>query len=149
MSITISHEEKIVQLSAPSYALGMSSGFDLKTLKKEYKNQSFIDKDGFWEITLVPNSITTDYQKIVLHISKQYQLKKQIFYYAKGIDFSSDYRTSDVRYPRLEITYNNYNNQIEDYGRFNTSQYLTYASNNTEKLAPHLSSYELLDVRPQ
>ncbi len=149
VSITISHAEKIVQLSSPSYALGMSSSFDSKALKKEYKDQRFIDKGEFWEIVLVPNSMTTDYQKIVLHVSKQYQLRKQVFYYAKGIDFSSDYRTSDVQYPRLEITYNNYNNEIKDHKRFNTSQYVTLASNNTKTLVPHLSNYELLDVRQQ
>ena len=57
--------------------------------------------------------------------TKKYFIKKQLFYYNTGINFSGDYKKQDVNLPVLEILYSDYNRNAIENSFFNVSQYLT------------------------
>jgi len=145
VSIKASHTEKALLLSNPE--LNVAGDFDMKELLKIYKQNNFEDKQDYWEIELIANEMTLPHSKIVLHVTKDYLLKKQVFFYSESVNFSKDYKKSDIQTPKLEITYSNYNRDLMDEKLFATSKFLQIKNDKSAVLSSSLKGYELLDKR--
>lgn len=145
INIKVSHDEKLALVTNPeTNAVGE---YDMAELLKIYKANSFKDKESYWEIELLPNEINLPHSKIILHVRKDYFLKKQIFYYSESVNFSKDFSKTDINRPRLEISYNTYNRVLENEKNFKTATFLQIKSNGSISPASRLRNYEVLDKR--
>jgi hypothetical protein len=141
----ISHKEQVVQISNPSVTIQQQE-YDMQKLLSFFKKGSFKDKGTFWEIELLAQPFSElPYSKLILHVGKDYFLQKQIFYYSTGINFSEDYRTPSINYPRLEIIYSKATRNPVPPTRFDTSAYFTIAKK--IQLSSKYAKYELIDQR--
>ncbi len=145
VNLKISHKEKALLLAHPESTV--AEEFDMSELLKIYKENSFEDKESHWEIELVANEMTLPHSKIVLYITKDYFLKKQVFYYSEAVNFSKDYKKTDIHTPKLEITYTNYAREILEESTFETLNFLHFNTDKSPVLAANLKGYELLDRR--
>jgi len=145
-NVKISHSEKAIVISNP---VGNSvADFDMRQISDLCKVISVKDFKIYWEIQLEPKQYSDlSYSKIILNISKDYFLQKQVFYYNTAINFSQNYRTSDTHYPRLEVVYQNHNRKAADGSWFNTGKYYTVSGKNTIVLSQQLKKYEVIDQR--
>lgn len=142
--LKINHTEKAVEISNP--VKNYFGDFDIKPLYDLCKIESFLDYKSYWEITLVSKQYSSlPYSKIIVQISKNYFLQKQIFYYNTAINFSKDYRSPDSHYPRLEITYSNFNRNPVAASLFNTSSYFTKSGKEHILLTEKLKKYEIIN----
>ncbi len=145
VSIKVSHEDKALLVSNPE--LNVDGAYDMSKLLEVYKKESFEDKNTYWEIELIAKEVTSEYSKIRLHISKDYFLQKQVFFYANAINFSKDYKTTDIQTPRLEILYTDYSKKVSDEHKFKTVTFLQIKKGAPVVLSPGLKGYELIDKR--
>ena len=145
VNLKISHQEKALIVSKPE--LNVAGDYDMSALLEVYKDNGLQDKGAYWEIELLPNQIGLPYSKIVLHIAKDYFIKKQIFFYGEGVNFSNDYKKTDIQFPRLEVLYTHYNRNLADENKFKTSSFLTIKVDGSIKLSSSLKDYELIDKR--
>jgi hypothetical protein len=144
-NIKVSHGEKEVVLGDP--VSNYSGEFDISQLLELCTISSFKDYKTHWEITLLSKKFSSlPYSKIVLAISKDYFLKKQIYYYNTGINFAKDYRKSDVHYPRLEITNTDFNRKPINESLFKTAAYFSRFGK-TVALSQKLKKYTMTDKR--
>lgn len=145
-NLKISHGEKAIVVSDP-----LNNGateLDVQQIFSLCKVISFKDYKTYWEIQLEPKAYSNlSYSKIILNISKQYFLQKQVFYYNTAVNFSNNYRKSDVHYPRLEVVYEGYNRKPLEVSLFTIGKYYTVTANNTIVLSKAFKKYEVIDQR--
>ncbi|MHC0439216.1 hypothetical protein [Flavobacterium sp. 3-210] len=144
--LKISNSEKAMEITnpIPNYA----GDFEMKPLLDLCKIEKFVDYKSYWEITLVAKPYSSlSYSKIVVQITKNYFLQKQIFYYNTVINFSKDYRKPDPHYPRLEIIHKNFNRNAVNASIFSTSTYFTTTAKKQIVPAEKLKKYEIIDQR--
>lgn len=122
--LKVIHPDKLMTLS---FSQPISTGeINMNDLYQFCSVKSFNKKKDLWELTLEPKAFSgLPYSKIVVWIDKKYFIKKQLFYYNTGINFSGDYKKQDVNLPVLEILYSDYNRNAIENSFFNISQYLT------------------------
>ena len=145
-SLKINHNEKAMQVSD---AVRFSGGdFDVSKLLNFCKIQSFKDYKAYWEIVLITKEFSgLDYSKIVLLVNKDYTLKKQVFFYNSGFDFSKDFGKQEVSNPRLEVEFKNYNQNYVNPSLFDTAAFYQVTKANKLLAAGKYKSYELIDKR--
>jgi hypothetical protein len=146
VSLKISHEEKAMIVGFPEINVG-GAEFDMLALLEIYKSDGVLDKKTHWELTLKANQIGLPHGKIVLHIGKDYFLKKQIFYYDEVVDFSKDYTKKEIHQPRLEIAYSAYTRDPIKQSTFKTSRFLQINADGSIQSHPDWKHYELIDNR--
>ena len=103
--LQIDHNQKTM-------AVGKNDGnmpdkFDIKQTLKGFKvTEEKKVKDG-WRLTLQTGNNPTGfpYSKIVLYITVDYTIQRQIFFYDGEIDFSDAFDKNDFNTPRLEVVY--------------------------------------------
>lgn len=142
--LKINHLEKAIQIlhPVPNYF----GDFDMKPLLDLCTIEKFLDYKSYWEITMVAKPYSSlPYSKIVVQITKNYFLQKQIFYYNTAVNFSKDYRTPDAHYPRLEVTNNDYSRNPVKASYFNSSTYFTMSNKKQIVLSEWLKKYEIID----
>lgn len=144
-SLKVSHPEKMVLVSNPE--LTISEDLDVSKLLDFYKEESTRDMGSYWELELLANQPTLPYTKIVLHITKNHLLKKQIFFYGNEINFSNDFRKPNNSNPRLEVSYANYSDTPINKNKFSTSSFLEIERSGTIVLSDKIKDYEVLDKR--
>ncbi len=145
VNLKISHSEKAILIDFPD--LKVSEEYNMSELLKVYKAGDLKDNKTYWEIELLANHIGLPYTKIILHISKDFLLKKQTFLYADAINFSENFRKSDIHSPRLEVIYSNYSRESIVENKFKTSNFLEFKNNKPLVSSKDLKGYELLDNR--
>lgn len=144
-NLKVSHGEKAVVVADP--VQNYFGEYDIKQLLQFCKVTSFKDLKSSWELVLEAKAYSgLPYSKIVVAIGKNYFVQKQAFYYNSGMDFSKDYRKSDIHYPKLEISYSDYARTPVNASFFNAGNYLT-ASKNQLVLAARYKNYEIIDNR--
>lgn len=144
--LKISSEEKAIEISAP--VSNYAGDFDMKPLLDLCKIEKFTDFKSYWEITLLTKTYSSlPYSKIVIQVTKNYFLQKQIFYYNSAVNFSTDYRKPDPHYPRLEIVNTNFNRSPVNASIFSTKTYFTTSAKKQIILAERLKKYEIIDQR--
>lgn len=144
-NIKISHGEKEVVLGNP--VSNYSGEFDIAQVLEYCTIGTFKDYKAYWEITLLSKKFSSlPYSRIVLNISKDYFLKKQIYYYNTGINFAKDYKKTDVHYPRLEITNTDFNRKPVNESLFKTATYFSRLGK-TAALSEKLKKYKMTDKR--
>lgn len=144
--LKISNEEKAIEISAP--VSNYAGDFDMKPLLDLCKIEKFTDFKSYWEITLLTKTYSSlPYSKIVIQVTKNYFLQKQIFYYNSAVNFSTDYRKPDPHYPRLEIVNTNFNRSPVNASIFSTKTYFTTSAKKQIILAERLKKYEIIDQR--
>jgi len=145
VNLKISHPEKVIEINKS--VANYKGDFDLKPLLDLCKIEKCVDMKSFWEISLKTNSFTgLPYSKIIVRVSKTYFIQKQVFYYSAPSNFSKDYRKPDSHYPRLEVTYSNFNRNPVSAALFNSQTY--YASSGGKiVLSQPLKKYEIVDQR--
>lgn len=142
--LKINHSEKAIQILNP--IANYFGDFDMKALLDLCKVEKFLDYKTYWEITMVARPYSSlPYSKIVVQITKNYFLQKQIFYYNTAVNFSKDYRSPDSHYPRLEVTNTNYNRNPVKASIFNSSTYFTISGKKQIILSERLKKYEIID----
>lgn len=140
--LKINNTEKAIEILDP--VKNYFGDFDIKPLYELCKIESFLDYKSYWEITLVSKQYSSlPYSKIIVQISKSYFLQKQIFYYNTAINFSKDYRSPDSHYPRLEITYSNFNRNPVAASLFSTSTYFTKSAKEKIILTEKFKKYKI------
>lgn len=142
--LKISHQEKAIQIlnPIPNYM----GDFDIKPLLDRCRIEKFLDYKAYWEITLSAKPYSSlAYSKIVVQISKDYLLRKRIFYYNAAVNFSKDYRRADPHYPRLEVTNSDYSRNPIKAGIFESSTYFTRSGTKQIVLSEKLKKYEIID----
>lgn len=145
VNLKVSHPEKVIVINKP--VANYKGDFDIKPLLDMCKIEKCTDMKTFWEITLKTNSFTgLPYSKIIVRVSKTYFIQKQVFYYSAPSNFSKDYRKPDSHYPRLEVTYSNFNRNPVTASLFNTQSYFT-SSGGKIVLSQQLKKYEIVDQR--
>lgn len=145
VNLKISHPEKMIEINKP--VSNYKGDFDIKPLLDVCKIEKCVDLKTYWEITLTTKSFTgLPYSKIVVRVSKAYFIQKQVFYYNTPSDFSKDYRKPDTHYPRLEVTYTNFNREPVNTSIFNSETYFT-SSGKSIVLSQQLKKYEIVDQR--
>jgi len=145
INVMVSHKEKIIISSKPQPL--SQQEYNIKSLLSMFTEGTIKDKQSHWEIELLPKPFSSlPYFKLVLHIGKDYYLKKQVFYYSEGTDFSTDYRKPDINYPRLEIVIGKPSLQPVPQSKFSVSQYFTIVSKSIKPTAKY-ANYELIDQR--
>lgn len=144
--LKINHDEKAIEISNPVAA--SFGDFDIKSLLDLCKIEKFVAYKNYWEITLQAKPYSgLSYSKIIVQISKDYFLQKQIFYYNTAINFSQDYRKPDPHYPRLEITNTNYNRDPVNAAIFASNTYFSISDKKQIILSESLKKYEVIDQR--
>lgn len=142
--LKINHSEKAIQILHP--VANYFGEFDMKPLLDLCKIEKFLDYKSYWEITLVAKPYSSlPYSKIVVQITKDFFLQKQIFYYNTAMNFSKDYRSPDSNYPRLEVINTNYNRNPVKASIFNSSTYFTTSDTKRIILSETLKKYEIID----
>jgi len=145
LGMQVNHDEKVI-LVAKSNTIPKDQ-YDINNILKTFNQGAFTDKKTYWEIELLPKQNSRQpYSKIVLHIGKDYFIKKQIFYYRTGINFSKDYSKEDIHMPKLEVVYGKASRGTIDASKFDTSSYFS-ATKKGIKLTAKYSNYELIDQR--
>ncbi|KIA97334.1 hypothetical protein OA93_15535 [Flavobacterium sp. KMS] len=142
--LKINHSEKAIQILSPvSNYLG---DFDMKPLLDLCTIEKFLDYKSYWEITMVAKPYSSlPYSKIVVQITKNYFIQKQIFYYNTAVNFSKDYRRPDSHYPRLEVTNTNYSRNPVSASFFNSGTYFTKSDKKQIILSERLKKYEIIN----
>ncbi|WP_149206114.1 outer membrane lipoprotein-sorting protein [Flavobacterium johnsoniae] len=144
--LKISNSEKAVEISNP--VPNYNGDFDIKPLLQLCKIEKFVDYKTYWEITLTAKPYSSlSYSKIVVQVTKNYFLQKQVFYYSTAVNFSNDYRKPDPHYPRLEIVNTNFNRNAVNAAVFNTKTYFTTLAKKQIVPAEKLKKYEIIDQR--
>jgi len=144
-NIKIVHSEKAIIIAAtlPGYV----GEFDPSSITNYCTLSSFKDYKTYWEIVLATKKLSSlPYSKIVVHVSKDYLLKKQVFYYNTGIDFAKNYKKSEIHYPRLEIIYDSYNRNPVNANLFKMTTYFSSFGKEI-KAIDKLKNYEIADKR--
>jgi hypothetical protein len=145
-NIKVSHSENAIVVSNP-----VDNYFGEADFNKVFelcKLISFKDFKTYWEIILEPKAYSgLTYSKIVLNVSKTYFIQKQIFYYNTGINFSKEYKGTDINYPRLEVVHSDYSRKAIPPSVFNTQNYLSFSGKNSIVLAQRFKKYEIIDQR--
>jgi hypothetical protein len=145
LSFKINHGEKAMIISnRQEFSTGE---FDISKLIDFCKISSFKDFKSYWEIILVPKELSgLDYSQIVINVSKNYLLQKQVFYYNTSMNFSKDYKNQTLSNPRLEILYSS-NNKNVNLSKINTDLYFTINKDNKVSVTAKYKSYEVSDKR--
>jgi hypothetical protein len=142
--LKINHSEKAIQILNP--VANYLGDFDMKPLLDLCKIEKFLDYKSYWEITMIAKPYSSlPYSKIVVQITKNYFLQKQIFYYNTAVNFSKDYRSPDSHYPRLEVTNTNYNKSPVSASFFYSRTYFTTSDKKQIILSERLKKYEIID----
>ncbi|MFH6996032.1 hypothetical protein [Flavobacterium sp. FlaQc-48] len=142
--LKINHAEKAIQILDP--VVNYFGDFDMKPLLDLCTIAKFLDYKSYWEITMVAKPYSSlPYSKIVVQITKNYFLQKQIFYYNTAVNFSKDYRSPDAHYPRLEVTNTNYSRNPVKASLFSSSTYFTTSGKKQIVLSGKLKKYEIID----
>ena len=123
---------------------------DISKVLEFFKEYTVTEKDNYWKVVLTkPNyTLLAQFKIIELHIEKEtLRLQKQIMYYGSLADFAQyekNKTTKDLDVPRLEITYENYQNEINlNKNILNSSNYFLY-ENNTITTAPKYKGYQII-----
>jgi len=146
ISLKVNHGQKAILIANPEGKL--SEELDLTQLLLVYDKEGIKDLKTYWEVSLKSKKITTEpYYRIILHISKEYRLLKQVFFYANKLDFSKDYKVSDLSQPRLEIIYSAYNTKKIETKTFSSVKYIKSITPSNIILSKKLEGYELMDKR--
>ncbi|WP_157499498.1 hypothetical protein [Flavobacterium beibuense] len=144
LTAQISHSEKAILISSTT---GIQQEFDIKEFLKVLSIGEFKDLKTHWEVELLPKNFSgLPYSKVVLHIGKNYLLKKQVFYYNTAMNFSEDYKKNDLSYPRLEITFKDVNRNAISAKQFDTSKIFVLKGGKIN-LSAGYSNYQLIDQR--
>ncbi|MFK7032409.1 LolA family protein [Flavobacterium oreochromis] len=143
-SLKIINKEKTMVYSANVAALNQNA-FDLKLLEKTYKVKTAIDRKDYWEIELESKQFTSViYGKIVLWITKNYTLKKQLFYYSIAVDFSKKHNKNDLEMPRLEVDIQDFNlNASLPKSVFDMSSYVAVSGSSIKPIGKY-SKYKVI-----
>lgn len=144
-NLKISHLEKMVLVSDPE--LRATNDFDVSKLLEFYKEEKISDQGDFWKIQLIANQPTLPYSRIVLHVSKEYLIQKQVFYHSNSMNFSDNFRKSEISTPRLEVSYSNYSQDPLDKNKLDTSLFLDFEESGKIVLKGNVKNYEVLDKR--
>ncbi|AWM12417.1 hypothetical protein NHF50_00170 [Flavobacterium sp. NRK F10] len=133
--LKVIHPDKLMTLTSSQPII--TGEIDMKSLEQFCKVKTFYKKGDSWELTLEPNQFSgLPYSKMVIWIDKRYFIKKQLFYYNTGIDFSSDYRKQDISLPVLEIIYSDFSRNSVPNDLFDVKKYIAVTKDNiivTEK----------------
>jgi hypothetical protein len=145
-TLKVNHDQRAILIMDPqTFTTG---DFDMKKLAEVCKVKSFTDLKSHWEIILVPNAFSgLNYSSIQVLVNKDYTIKKQVFFYNTGIDFSKDYRKQDICHPRLEILYSNYNQKIPDIIKLGKDYFITFNKANKAVSSAKYRNYEIIDRR--
>ena len=142
--LKVSHPEKTVEILNPMQ--NYSGNFDIKPLLDLCKIEKFLEYKSYWEITMITKQYSSlPYSKIIVQVSKDYFLHKQIFYYNTAVNFSKDYRSPDSHYPRLEVTHSNYNRNPAAASVFNSKTYFIVSEKKKIILSERFKNYEIID----
>lgn len=108
--IRVNHKEKAILLTDGINIEKSASQFDLNQLFEFLDIDSLVSNAESWRIILKAKPITQlPFSAIHITIDKEtYEIKSQVFYYINKIDFSQDYRKTDISNVKLKITYKNY-----------------------------------------
>lgn len=143
--LKVVHPDKLINITV-SQPLEMKS-FDIASLKEWCDVKSFVDRKSYWELTLATKAFSSlPYSKIVIHIGKNYFIKKQLFYYNTSIDFSTNYRKQNLDYPVLEIIYSNFTRKNESSVFFNIYKFIE-EKNKVINPSKEYQSYTIEDHR--
>jgi len=146
VNLRISHDEKAILVTNPENRV--NTDFDIKSMLISYDRKLVKDHGKYWEIILSAKKISSEqYYKIILHVAKDYLLNKQVFYLANRINFSKDFRKSDLSQPVLEVIYKDYTRNDNTENRFNSSNYLNISNSGKITLSNKINGYELIDER--
>jgi hypothetical protein len=146
VNLKISHPEKMIEISdpLPNYV----GDFDMKPLLDLCKIEKCIAFKAYWEVTLTTKQFSSlPYSKIVVRISKNYFMQKQVFYYNTATDFSKDYHKPELHYPRLEVSYSDFSRNIISPSVFNSNTYFTTSGKKSVVLSQKLKNYGIVDQR--
>jgi len=145
-TLKINHSEKAILITPP--IIGVPDDFDIRKFLISYTSDKITDNGSYWEIVLKAKQLSQEqFYKIVIHITKDYLLKKQYFYYANQMNFSNDYHKTDLSQPKLEVAYTNYKSDIIDEFIFDSSKFMKFSKNGNIKLSEKYSDYKVLDRR--
>jgi outer membrane lipoprotein-sorting protein len=126
--LKVNHQEKAVLLANGSKKPKNVNEFNIEELLKYLDIDSFKQTDLSWEIVLKSKPITQlpfSSLKIVID-KKTLNLKKQVFFYFRKMDFSKQLKKTDNAQVKLEVNYSNYklnSFSVSDYV-FNIKRYL-------------------------
>lgn len=141
--IKINHTEKAIEISNP--VDNYIGDFDIKPLYDLCKIEKFVEYKHYWKIVLLSKSYSSlSYSRIIVEITKDYYLQKQIFYYNTAINFSKDYKNPDPHYPRLEIIYSDLNRNLSNISIFNSNSYFKISDKKQIILAEKLKKYQII-----
>jgi hypothetical protein len=145
-ALRVNHKQKAILIMDPQPIT--TGDFDMKKLAELCKITSFKDYKSFWEIIFVPNEFSgLTYSRIQLIINKNYTVSKQVFFYNTGLDFSKDYRKSDVSQPRLEILYSKYDKNLPDVNKLKNDFFISFNKQNKAIPSGNYKNYKIVDKR--
>jgi len=146
VNLRVNHDEKAILVT--NIDDKVSTDFDIKSMLISYDRKLLKDHGTHWEIVLSAKKLSSEpYYKIILHVAKDYLLKKQVFYLANRINFSKDFRKSDLSQPVLEVIYSEYTRNNNTENRFNSSNYINISNSGKITLSDKIKGYELIDER--
>jgi len=145
ISAQINRDEKIILVMGSDNL--KKDGFNILQTLNLFNKGSLKDKKTHWEVELLGKQISQlPYSRIVIHISKDYYIQKQIYYYSNGIDFSKDFSKPDIQAPRLEIICSKPNRNTISSKIFDFSKYFTI-NGTSLKLSEASKDFSLIDQR--
>lgn len=141
----ISPVEKMILVMKPS--ANIESNYDINKLLESYNQSSFKDKKTFWELELTAKPFSgLPYHKIIIEIGKDFFMKRQLFYYSAGVNFSNDYSKPNIDNPLLEIVYGKHTRYVPANHNFSPSKYFTL-QNDKIKITEKYKKFQLIDKR--
>lgn len=154
--VSIENDKYIFQLDmtnkiaaiANSNVKQLSSVFKIQEVSKYGKITEFKKTNTGWYFCFnVSSKVNITYNKIEIYVNSNYTIQKEILHLRQTVDFSKDYRKSDLKLPVLEVTFSNYSFEKINESFFNLSNYFTIDKKNVCVLKDKYKGYKLNDLR--
>ena len=154
--ISIENDKYIFQLDmtnkiaalANSNIKQLSNVFKIQEMSKYGKIVAFNKTNDGWYLCFnVSPKANVMYNKIEIYINSNYTIQKEILHLRQAIDFSKNFKKSDLKLPILEISFSNYSFEKINDSIFSLSNYFTIDKKNVCVLKDKYKQYKLNDLR--
>lgn len=155
-TVSIENDKYVFQLDminkiaalANSNVKQSSSVFKIQEISKYGKITEFKKTNNGWYLCFnVSSKANIMYNKIGIYINSNYTIQKEILHLRQAVNFSKDFRKTDMKLPVLEITFSNYSFEKINDSIFNLSNYFTIDKKNVCVLKDKYKGYKLNDLR--
>jgi len=147
-SVNVNHEERTIILSNPSKVELMDA--NIETSLRYCSDIKIVEQDEGLAISLIIGAKTDiPYSVIQLKVDKNFWIQEVVMLYSSQLNFSDDYFTKDMAYPKLVVSYGKLKKKYKDSDNLLSSERYLEITDDLIKPSAWLTGYKILDLRTQ